>query len=119
MLFRSQYQRQSLASQVTETVNAWERKIMQSDPDYAAKQNAVKNTMHAVMAEVGTPQSPDHAVQIAIEAYRRVNADFRAWAPQRRPTSRIPSSTGRTAGVTAEPKTLLDVVRQARESARL
>ena len=116
---QQQQQREVLAGQVRDTVNAWENRIMQSDPDYAAKKAAVQNTMWAVVREQGVPQSPDHAVKIAEEALRRVNADFNRWAPQRRPTSRIPSSTGRTAGVTPEPKSLLDAVKQARESARL
>jgi hypothetical protein len=116
---QEQQQRENLARQVTDTVNAWENDIRRTDPDYAAKQPAVQDTMWAVVREQGPPQSPDHAIAIAKEAYRRVNARYSAWAPQRRPTSRAPSSTGRTAGVTPEPKSLLDVVKQARESARL
>jgi hypothetical protein len=115
----SQQQQQYLASQVKTTVDAWEKRIAASDPDYAAKQPAVNDTMWAVVREQGPPQSADHAIKIAEEAYRRVNQRYQAWAPQRRPTSRVPSSTGRTAGVTPEPKNLLDVVKQARESARL
>lgn len=116
---QQQQQLEVLAGQVRDTVNAWEHRISQSDPDYAAKKAAVQNTMWAVVREQGVPQSPDHAVKIAEEALRRVNADFSRWAPQRRPTSRIPSSTGRTAGVTPEPKSLKEVVQLARESARL
>jgi hypothetical protein len=116
---QQQAQREHLASSVRDTVNAWESRIMQSDPDYAAKKPAVQDTMWAVVREQGVPQSPEHAVKIAQEALRRVNERFSSWAPQRRPTSRSPSSTGRTAGVTPEPKNLLDVVKQARESARL
>jgi hypothetical protein len=116
---QEQQQKQYLATQVRDTVNAWEQQIMRSDPDYAAKQPAVQDTMWAVVREQGPPQSTDHAIAIATEALRRVNQRYQAWAPQRRPTSRTPSSTGRTAGVTPEPKTLHDVVKQARESARL
>jgi hypothetical protein len=112
-------QRQVLASQVATTVNAWEQQIMSKDPDYAAKKAAVQDTMWAVVREQGVPQSPDHAVKIAEEALRRVNERYRSWSPQRRPTSRSPSSTGRTAGVTPEPKSLADAVKVARESARL
>jgi hypothetical protein len=116
---QQQQQREYLAGQVRDTVNAWEQQIMRTDPDYAAKQPAVQDTMWAVVREQGVPQSPDHAVKIAQEALRRVNERFSSWSPQRRPTSRSPSSTGRSAGVTPEPKNLLDVVKQARESARL
>jgi len=112
-----QSRREVLATQVASTVNNWEAQIARTDPDYAAKQAAVKNMMWAVMRETGTPQSPEHGIQIAQEAYRRVNEQYRAWAPQRRPTSRVPSSTGRTAGVAPEPSSLLEAVKFAREGA--
>jgi hypothetical protein len=108
-----------LANQVANTVNAWEAHVARSDPDYAAKKAAVQATMHAVLHEQGPPRSPEHGVLIAKEAYRRVNEQYKAWAPQRRATQRTPSSTGRAAGVSPEPKTLLEAVRFAREGARL
>jgi len=114
-----QQQQQHLANSVRDTVNNWEAAIMRADPDYAAKKPAVQDTMWAVVKEQGPPRSPDHAIQIAKEAYRRVNERYRQWSPQRRPTSRSPSSTGRTAGVSPEPKSLLEAVQQAREGARL
>jgi hypothetical protein len=109
--------REHLANQVRDTVNAWESKVAQRDPDYAAKQAAVQDTMWAVVRDRGVPKSPDEAIKVAEESYRRVNERFRAWLPPRRPTSRTPSSTGRTAGVTPEPKTLLEAVQQARQTA--
>ena len=112
-------QRTNLANAVRDHVNAWERAAMQHDPDYAAKRSAVQDTMWAVVRETGAPQSPEHGVAIAREAYRRVNERYRSWAPPKRPTSRGPSSTGRTTGAAPEAKSLLDVVKQARESARL
>ena len=115
---QAQQQQQYLASQVKTSVDAWESRIAASDPEYAAKQPAVNDTMWAVVREQGAPQSAEHAIAIANEAYRRVNQRYAAWVPQRRPTSRVPSSTGRTAGVTPEPKSLRDAVAQARESAR-
>jgi hypothetical protein len=114
---RTQLEKQNLASQVANTVNAWEASVARSDPDYAAKKAAVQNTMWAVVREQGIPQSPEHGVKIAQEAYRRVNEQYKAWAPQRRPTSRVPSSTGRAAGVAPEPKSLLEAVKFAREGA--
>jgi len=117
---QEQRRREVLANQVATNVNAWEAQIARKDPDYAAKQKAVQNTMHAVMAEQGPPRSVEHGLQIAQEAYRRVNEQYRAWAPQRRATYRTPSSTGRTAGANSpEPNTLLEAVRFAREGARL
>lgn len=111
-------QREVLANTVKDHVNHWERTVAAHDPDYGKKAAAVRDTMWAVVRETGKPQSPEHAVGIAREAYRRVNEHYRSWAPPTRPTSRNPSSTGRSTGAAPEAKSLLDVVRQARENAR-
>lgn len=110
--------RNNLATAITNHVNSWETATTQSDPDFAAKKPLLKDVMRAVMAEHGPPQSPEQGVEIAKEAYRRVNEQYARWAPPRRPTSRSPSSTGRTNGAAPEPKSLTDVVSQAMEQAR-
>ena len=116
---QEEQQRKVLADNVANHVNAWERAAMQHDPAYAEKQAAVRNTMWAVVRETGgTIRSPEHAVGVVREAYRRVNEQYRSWTPPKRSTSRSPSSTGRTTGAAPEAKSLLDVVRQARENAR-
>jgi len=105
----------NLANAVRDEVNKWEQTTMAADPDYAAKRAAVQDTMWAVVREKGAPQSPEHAVEIAKESYRRVNERYRSWTPPRRPTSAQPRSTGRTNGAAPEPKTLKDAVAQAVE----
>lgn len=92
-----------LGNAVRDEVNKWEQATMAADPDYAAKKAAVQDTMWAVVREKGAPQSPEHAVEIAKEAYRRVNERYRSWTPPRRPTSAQPRSTGRTNGAAPEP----------------
>jgi hypothetical protein len=115
---QDQFQRKILADQVATAVNGWEAKVMRSDPYYAAKKAAVQSTMMAIVGEYGPPRSADNGIQIAQEAYRRVNEQYKTWTqPRRQATSRVPSSTGRTAGVAPEPKTLLEAVRFAREGA--
>jgi len=115
---QEQLRKEILANQVTAAVNNWELQIVRSDPSYASKKNAVQTTMLALVQSGGPPRSPEHGVQIAQEAYRRANEQYKAWtSQQRRPTSRVPSSTGRTAGVAPEPTSLLEAVRFARESA--
>lgn len=114
----AQQQKQQLAMSVRDTVDKWETNLLRSDPDYKMKQPAVQNTIHSVMSEQGPPQSPAHALAIANESLRRVNEQYRAWAPQRRPTYRSPSSTGRTAGAAPEPKNLMEVVQFTREAHR-
>jgi hypothetical protein len=107
-----------LASKVANAVNNWEAITARADPNYAAKKTAVQTALKAMVHDQGPPRSPEHGVQLATEAYRRVNEQYRGWTgPQRRPTSRVPSSTGRTAGVAPEAKTLLEAVKFAREGA--
>jgi hypothetical protein len=62
-----------------------------------------------VIQEKGTPQSPEHAVEIAKEAYERANNTLREFAPAPRATRQTPSSLGRTAaGARPEPKSLME-----------
>jgi hypothetical protein len=107
----------ALADAIANEVNAWERTVAAHDPNYAAKADAVRHTMLAVVSEHGKPQSPAHGVAIAREAYRRVNEYKTSWAPPKRPTSRGPSSTGRTTGAAPEAKDLFEVIARARETA--
>ena len=111
-------QREILANKVANAVNNWEAITARADPNYAAKKAAVQTALMAMVHEQGPPRSPEHGVQLATEAYRRTNEQYRSWTGnQRRPTSRVPSSTGRTAGVAPEAKTLLEAVKFAREGA--
>jgi hypothetical protein len=116
----AQYEHQQkvqLANSVANSVNHWEAQIARTDPSYAAKAPAVNEVMWAVVREQGPPQSVEHGLAIAKEAYRRVNAHFARLGSPRTPTHRTPSSTGRTAGVMPEPKSLAEAVKFAREGA--
>jgi hypothetical protein len=106
----------ALADAIANEVNTWERTVWQHDPNYAAKADAVRHTMLAVIAEQGKPQSVAHGIAIAREAYRRVNEWKTSWAPPKRPTSRGPSSTGRTSGAAPEAKSIHEIVQRARET---
>lgn len=98
-----------LSRSVEQAVTAWENHIRTSDPDYGRKEATVRNFLWAVIQEKGTPQSPEHAVEIAKEAYERANNTLRDFAPPPRPTRQVPSSIGRTAaGARPEPKTLME-----------
>lgn len=111
----TQYQ---LQTAVRDRVNAWETATAQSDPDYATKKPLLQEVMWSVVRERGAPPSPEAAVEIAKEAYRRVNEHSARWTPPKRPTSRQPSSTGRTNGAAPQPNSLRDAVVQAMERAR-
>jgi hypothetical protein len=105
---------QQLQHGVMNAVNAWEASVVAADPDYALKKAAVNDVMWSVVREHGTPQSPEQAVAVAQEAYRRVNAHYGQWAPpQRRATPRTPSSTGRFNGAAPQPTSLREAVSMA------
>jgi hypothetical protein len=110
---------QQLRANVMNSVNAWEAGVVQRDPDYALKKAAVNDTMWSVLRERGNPQSPEQAVDIAQEAYQRVNRHYQNWGPPpRRPTMRSPNSTGRYNGAAPEPRNLREAVEQAIDRAR-
>jgi hypothetical protein len=115
---QEQLRKEILAEKVAIAVNNWELQIVRSDARYAAKKPAVQSTMMALVQEYGPPRSVENGLQIANEAYRRVNEQYKTWTqPQRQATSRVPSSTGRTAGVAPEATSLLEAVKFAREGA--
>lgn len=98
-----------LSRSVEQAVTAWENQVRTSDPDYGRKEATVRNFLWAVIQERGVPQSPEHAVEIAKDAYERATNTLREFAPAPRPTRQVPSSIGRTAaGARPEPKTLME-----------
>ena len=102
-------QQQHLSRSIEQTVSAWENGIRQSDPDYGRKEETVRNFLWAVVQERGAPQSPEHAVEIAKEAYSRANRTLQTFAPQRQPTRAVPSSINRAAsGARPEPRSLME-----------
>jgi hypothetical protein len=102
-------QQRALASGIESAVSAWENGIRQTDPDYGRKEETVRNFLWAVVQERGAPQSQEHAVEIAKEAYSRANKTFQQFAPARQPTRAVPSSINRAAsGARSEPKSLME-----------
>ena len=110
--------RQNLGNAVTAAVASWEQQMKQQDPDYAAKEPLLRQIMWAVVEERGRPQTPEHAVAIAQEAYKRSGEFITRYKPPPRPTMKTPSSTGRTNGAVPEPGSLKEAVQQALERAR-
>jgi hypothetical protein len=120
---QEQLQQQSdarLKQDVEAKVNAWEQATARTDPDYQKLKPLLHQLMWSVVREKGgRVESPDQAVEIAKEAYARTKQHSGVLgAQQRRPTSRVPSSTGRSNGAAPEPTSLNDVVRRALEGAR-
>jgi hypothetical protein len=116
--FVSRQQQDALSQAVSGAVNQWEARTRQQDPDYGHKQDLVKDMLWSVIRETGTPQTPEHAVQIAQEAYRRVNDAAARFRPAPRATQAVPSSVHRATGATPEPKTLMEAAMIGLERAR-
>lgn len=95
-------QQQQFARSIEQTVSAWENDTRRTDPDYGRKEETIRQLLWSVVHEQGPPQSPEHAVAIAKEAYARANNVLRAQL-QRQPTRAVPSSTATRAATGAHP----------------
>jgi hypothetical protein len=114
----TQRQQEELGNLVRDTVTQWENEVRKVDPDYGHKQDLMKDMLWSVVREMGTPQNPQHAIQIANEAYRRVNTQVARLRPAPRPTQVSPSSVHRATGVTPEPKSLMEAAMVGLERSR-
>ena len=115
---QTQRQQEDLGNAVRDTVLQWENEVRKVDPDYGHKQNLMKDMLWSVVREMGTPQNPQHAIQIANEAYRRVNENVARFRPPPRPTQANPSSVHRATGVSPEPKNLMEAAMLGLERSR-
>jgi hypothetical protein len=106
----NQAQQQQFARSIEQTVSAWETGIRQSDPDYGRKEETVRQLLWSVVHEQGPPRSPEHAVEMAKEAYSRANNTVRHFASSRQATKPVPSSIGNRAasGARPEPKSMME-----------
>ena len=107
---QTQAQTQQLQSSIESSVADWEKGIRQTDPDYARKEETVRQLLWSVVQEKGAPTSAGHAVEIAKEAYARANKTFQQFAPQRQATRAVPSSVNNRAasGARSEPRSLME-----------
>lgn len=123
-LQQAQYQQQTqqqvaqVQQAIASSVSQWEATVRQTDPDYGAKQDAVKNLIWAVVNERGAPQSPEQAVEIAKEAYNRANQMVAQWQPKPKATNPVPSSVHRSTVASAEPKSLMEAASLALQKTR-
>ena len=103
-------QTQHLQRSIESTVASWEAGVRQTDPDYGRKEETVRQLLWSVVNERGVPTSPEHAVEIAKEAYARANRTFAQFAPQRPATRAVPSSTSNRAasGARPEPRSMME-----------
>ena len=99
-------------SQMADAVKSWGEKTLANAPDFSLKQEEFNDRISAIVAERGTPKSPDEVVQIANDAYATINERFKSRQPTKQP---LKSTTkGKLGGVpVAEPTSMRDIVSQA------
>jgi hypothetical protein len=117
---QSTAQQQALSRSIEQNVAQWEAGVRQNDPDYGRKEETVRQLLWSVIQEQGTPRSPEHAVEIAKEAYARANNALRAAAPPKQPTRAVPSSVNNRAasGARPEPRSLMEAAQLGLARAR-
>lgn len=116
----SQFQEENARQANRSAVAAWEQTVKQSDPDYARKLDVAKAFVASIRAEYGDPETPEDALAVAKEAYRRASETLKAAMPSRAPTQMSPSGVQRPANpsAVAAPRNLMEAAMQGLERAR-
>jgi hypothetical protein len=109
---RTHQEAQTQVVSIANAVQAWEQSTKVTDPDFEIKVDLVKDRVRAHVAANGMPKTPDEAVKLTKEAYESVTQVLRrAQGPKQ---SMRPAVGGKVNGSAApEPRSLLDVIRQA------
>jgi hypothetical protein len=104
----------ALQTQLRSAVDNWEASVKGRDPDYALKEPLLRRTTQALLAEVGVPRTQQDAVALAQRAYDEVTAQLARARPAPQPTRQRPAAVSTPSlGANPEPRSMLDVVRQA------
>jgi len=105
-------QGQQHIAHLSQTIDSWETKTRQSDPDYELKQDEIDDRVRVLVSERGRPKTQEEAIAMANEAYETVNQRFKARMGTKRA---IRTASGGKLGGTpvAEPKSLLEAVQNA------
>lgn len=130
-LSQEQYRREQIAGSMRDAVNDWADTVAKTDPDFASKAPLVAEVSKGLMFDrerAGVPvQSPAEALEIAQEAYRRVNAargtprvsqPANPAAAKPKATSPVPTSTHAASGARPKPRSLMDAAMQGLEASR-
>jgi len=99
-------------TQMADAVKSWGEQTLANDPDFSLKQDEFNDRISAIVAEHGTPKSPEEVVEIANSAYATINERFKSRQPSKQPMKS--STKGKLGGVPiAEPTNMRDIVSQA------
>jgi len=108
----SQNDQRAQVQSIANTVSAWEQAIKSTDPDFDLKAELVKDRVRAHVSMNGVPRNADEALKVSKDAYESVTQLLLRARGDRAPMRTAVG--GKTNGsASPEPKSLLDVVRQA------
>jgi hypothetical protein len=99
------------AADVSRVVNEWDSQQATSDPDYALKRSRVMERVKLALYEEGYPRTTQAAVDLVSKIKKDVDEEFKKLSPKREQIK--PITAAGSAPARPEPKTMLDVVRQA------
>jgi len=97
------------------TLDDWQAKTAETDPDYQKKHGFIKTQLQALVAELGAPQNAEEVLQYANIAKGMVDKQIGEVAPkpQKKEKKSIKSRSASGPSPQPNPETMLDVVRQA------
>ena len=99
-------------TQMADAVKSWGEQTLANDPDFSLKQDEFNDRISAIVAERGTPKSPEDVLSIANDAYDTINERFKSRQPIKQAMKS--STKGKLGGVpVAEPGNMRDIVSQA------
>ena len=110
---RVQEQNKLHMSRIVGTVNEYQARLKETDPDYDHKHKFVSKELADLVRKEGRPATPEAAVAMAKRAYETVNRDLGFLKPARRPTGRQLASNGNRRTVAAKPASLFEAVANA------
>lgn len=109
---RNEQDSQQHVQRIASTVAAWETAQRANDPDFDVKAELVKDRVRAHLATNGMPRTAEDALALSKSAYEQVTQTLRRVAGSR--VAMRPAVGGKVNGSAApEPRSLLDVIRQA------
>ena len=108
-----------MQTDVQRAVSSFEERIAASDPDYRAKEPAIRRTAQALLHERGGRiNSVQEALEIVQQAHSEVTGQFRRVMPGMRATSPLPNGHSQQPNARAAPRNLMEAALQGLENAR-
>lgn len=95
----------------------WAGQVAKTDPDLEKKLPFIAARMGQYLATEGDPGSPQAAWDRLTKAYQEVNAGLKGFAPTKKPTPRVPQSSGAQVTQAVAPRTYEEAMAQATDRA--